>query len=138
VSGAREQILKLLTMDWLVPETDIPGSTCLLIFKYFVFCRLLRDNALQPTVVRGNWRASDNCSSRSSYFACTGSSSPRGLTYPSAFCSFPPHLRVLTANHHLFFSFVLATSGMPCYWRMLSRTRGTCCLPSLRGRMDDG
>jgi hypothetical protein len=27
VSSAREQILKLLTMDWLVPETDAPAST---------------------------------------------------------------------------------------------------------------
>jgi hypothetical protein len=26
VSSAREQILKLLTMDWLVPETDVPGT----------------------------------------------------------------------------------------------------------------
>ncbi|KAH9991402.1 107-domain-containing protein [Russula vinacea] len=29
VSSARELILKLLTMDWLVPESDIPGSQCL-------------------------------------------------------------------------------------------------------------
>ena len=27
VSSVREQILKLLTMDWLVPETDVPAST---------------------------------------------------------------------------------------------------------------
>jgi hypothetical protein len=27
VSSAREQILKLLTVDWLVPETDVPPST---------------------------------------------------------------------------------------------------------------
>lgn len=26
VSSAREQILKLLTLDWLVPETDAPST----------------------------------------------------------------------------------------------------------------
>lgn len=46
MSSARELILKLLTMDWLVPESDIPGSTCPLMFLSLVFCRLLQVNAL--------------------------------------------------------------------------------------------
>lgn len=85
VSSAREQILKILTMDWLVPESDIPGSTCPLTLNDIC---LLLVNALQPTVVRGSWRASDSCSSQNSYFAYTDFSSPRGLISPSAFCSF--------------------------------------------------
>lgn len=135
VSSAREQILKLLTMDWLVPETDIPGG------MYSLMCCILyfvaHKNVLQPTDGRVNWRAYDSCSSRSSYSACTGSSSPRGHIYRSTFWSFSPHSRVLIATSlSLSFSVRLATSGMHCFWRMLLRTRDTCCSPSLRVRTD--
>jgi Nuclear pore protein 84 / 107 len=42
------------------------------------------------------------------------------------------------SSSRIFCSVLLATSGTPCSWRISSRTRGTCCSPSLRGRTDGG
>jgi len=53
VSSAREQILKLLTTDWLIPEGDVPTSTTLLRNNVSLFAYLTGD-ALQPIVVHGN------------------------------------------------------------------------------------
>ena len=71
-SASSQQILKLLAMDRLVPETDMlnidstyPWPLMMSSFR-FVFCYPLLGTALQPIVVRGNWRAYDGCSSRSS------------------------------------------------------------------------
>ncbi len=140
VSSAREQILKLLIVDWLVPESDIPASTSpcssimschLTSWQWLVADRRGRELArirhlfIPDLILRLHALL---VSSRTHIPECV-------LFFQSYAC---PH----AANHQIPFFlpifFCLVTSGMPYFWRMSSLTRDICCSPSLRGRMGEG
>ena len=91
-----------------------------------VFCYSLPGSALQPTVVRGNWRAYDGCSSRSSRAHALPERAPcysRG-DVPECVLIFPSFASPL-ANYPLF-----SILGL---WQMSLRPRGTCCSSSCEG-----
>ena len=97
MSTAREQVLKLLTTDWLVPEGET-SSASHSVTPFFLRTYSL-GNTLQPTDACGNWDVSASCSSQNSSSACTRSSFPRGHTYPSALL---PQSSPYSLSHHLY------------------------------------
>ena len=130
VSTAREQALKLLTTDWLVPEGEIPPSASLSTTNVFLY----------PLSLTGQHPAADR---RVRELARI-----RQLFVPELILRL--HTLLVSSRIHLSECVVTsvtsfarssplsATCGKPCAWRISSRTRGTCCSPSLRGRTDAG